>query len=192
MRKWIGISFAMLGASLLLPFGCTDKKEETPAAPPASPTAATKYTEPAPTMPATPTTPPAMANGNATTGVTPTPAAPFANGGGSNMTAEEALKQAPTLDPKFAPMQKDLAERETALKKAPDDPKAKAAYVETAYKYGHELYSGDTSVSQTIRYRAALAVYRRVLKVDPANQKSLEEKQMIEKIYSSMGRPIPQ
>jgi tetratricopeptide (TPR) repeat protein len=41
------------------------------------------------------------------------------------------------------------------------------------------------------KYPKALALFREALKVDPKNKVALENKNMIEQIYKSMGRPIP-
>ena len=181
----------------LLLTGCGDKKEDAPATPPpgASAAAPPKYTGPAETMPTN--TPAdkmtsAAPNPNAAVQTPTSPDAPFAQGGGSNMTAEEALKQVPTLDPKFAPMDKDMRAKEAALKQEPNDAKAKSAYVESAYNYGHTLVLGPTTVPQRAQYRAALALFRRALKVDPKHEQSLNESKTINDIYTQMGRPIPQ
>ena len=41
------------------------------------------------------------------------------------------------------------------------------------------------------KYGPALKHYRRVLELDPKNQEAMANKQQIEDIYTSMGRPIP-
>lgn len=42
------------------------------------------------------------------------------------------------------------------------------------------------------KYAPALKHYRRVLELDPANDEAKTNKEQIEMIYESMGRPIPQ
>ena len=87
------------------------------------------------------------------------------------MTAEEALKEAPKADTSLASLDKAFKETETKLKKSPKDAKAKKAYVDACYKYGHQAMVNG-SKSPRILYRAALALYRRALKVDPKHQPS--------------------
>ncbi|HZO87667.1 MAG TPA: hypothetical protein VFB38_04950 [Chthonomonadaceae bacterium] len=118
---------------------------------------------------------------------------PFAGGGpmaGKSLTPEEALKVAPTLDPNLAPLKKAMETAEANWKHNPADPQAKAAYVEATYQYGHAVME-DGQKQPRIMYRAALALYRRALAVDPGHKPSLEDKQLIESIYQSMGMPIP-
>lgn len=42
------------------------------------------------------------------------------------------------------------------------------------------------------KFGQALGRYRRVLQLDPANNEAFENKQQIEDIYKSMGKPIPE
>lgn len=49
----------------------------------------------------------------------------------------------------------------------------------------------DAGASPRLKYRAALADYRRALKLDPKNQGALEAKATIESIYKMMGRAVP-
>ncbi len=113
------------------------------------------------------------------------------SGGGSDMKAEDALKAAPTLAPDLAPLKAAMDKAETAYKQDPKDDKLKAAYVDATYNYGHAAME-DGQKDPRVMYRAALALYRRALKVDPKHQPSLADKNMIESIYQQMGRPIPE
>ena len=58
-----------------------------------------------------------------------------------------------------------------------------AAYLERANVF---FAAGNPSL-----YKFALRDFRRTLKYDPANADALSKKQEIERIYKSMGRPIP-
>lgn len=65
------------------------------------------------------------------------------------------------------------------------DKKAAAeAYIERA----NVFYSAGSPML----YKFALRDFRRTLKYDPANQEALAKKQEIERIYKSLGRPIPE
>lgn len=114
--------------------------------------------------------------------------APFA--GASKMTTEEAVKQAPKMSKALAPLEKAMNDAQAKWKKTPKDAKLKKAYVEATYKYARAAKL-DADLPPPVKYRAALALYRKALAVDPKHKASLEEKKEIEDIYKQMGRPIP-
>lgn len=117
-------------------------------------------------------------------------APPFA--GAKSMTTEAALKQAPKDDPGLAPLDKAFTAAAAALKKSPKDAKAKKAYVDAAYKYGKTCEDNASGkLSRPVQYRAALALYRKALAVDPKHKLSLDEKKKIDDIYASMPGGIP-
>jgi hypothetical protein len=116
------------------------------------------------------------------------PVAPYA--GGKQMTTEEALKQAPKVDPSLVPLDKKFSAAAADLKKNPKDTKVKKAYVDAAYNYGHAAMMHGQQ-SPKVMYRASLALYRKALAVDPKHKPSLDDKNTIESIYKSMGMPIP-
>jgi tetratricopeptide (TPR) repeat protein len=82
-------------------------------------------------------------------------------------------------------------EAKAAFTKKPKDEKVKKSYVAATVKLGTA-----TMVSPALppkeKYRGALRYYREALKVDPKNQEALNNKKMIEAIYKSMGREVPQ
>lgn len=118
-------------------------------------------------------------------------APPFAGGGMKPVTLAEAVKQAPIQDKTLAPLAKSADTAEAKLKKSPKDAAAKKAYVEAAYKFGYGAEYSNT-LSPRVKYRAALALYRKALAVDPKHQPSLTEKGKIEDIYKSMPGGVPQ
>lgn len=125
---------------------------------------------------------------------TPLPGHPPMPGqpGAKSMTCEEALKQAPKLDPSLAPLDKAFKDADAQLKKSPKDEKAKKTYVEAAYKYGKTAEDNvSQKLSRPVQYRAALALYRRALAVDPKHKPSLDEKRKIDEIYASMPGGVP-
>lgn len=58
-------------------------------------------------------------------------------------------------------------------------------------EYGNELtFKSDLPPNQ--KYAKALRFYRRALQLEPQQKEALEGKNLIESIYASMGRPVPQ
>lgn len=116
-------------------------------------------------------------------------APPFA---GKKITCDEALKQAPIDDKELVPLAKTLAGTEEKLKKSPKDAAVQKAYVDAAFKYGDALmHLPQGKLTPPVQYRAALALFRKALAVNPKHQGSLAEKKSIEDIYSGMPGGIP-
>lgn len=116
------------------------------------------------------------------------PAAPFA--GGKTVTLAEAVKMAPQEDKTLAPLAKAADAAEAKLKKSPKDAAAKKAYVEAAYKFGYGAEYSSV-LGAKVKYRAALAMYRKALAVDPKHEPSLKEKKQIDDIYKNMPGGVP-
>jgi|HubBroStandDraft_4_1064222.scaffolds.fasta_scaffold178961_2 hypothetical protein len=117
-------------------------------------------------------------------------APPFA--GKKAMTCEEALIQAPKDDAELTPLAKGLADASVKLKKSPKDANVKKAYVDSAFKYGDALmHLPQGKLTPPVQYRAALALFRKALAVDPKHKGSLAEKKAIDDIYSGMPGGIP-
>jgi hypothetical protein len=108
------------------------------------------------------------------------------------MTCEQALAQAPKDDAELVPMSKTLASASANLKKSPKNPAVRKAYVDSTFKYGDTLMKLPKGrLSAPVQYRAALALFRRVLAIDPKHQGSLAEKKTIDDIYAGMPGGIP-
>jgi tetratricopeptide (TPR) repeat protein len=84
-----------------------------------------------------------------------------------------------------------VAVLDPAVKAAPKDVAVKNAMVEALLGNG-DTYMYDEKLPPFKKYPAALKSYRRVLEFDKANQKAKDNVAMIEGIYKSMGRPVPQ
>gem|GEM_PF-6608284 len=93
--------------------------------------------------------------------------------GGGNPTAP--LTPTPELDKKIADAEKGGDKKVIA-----------AAYAERGY-----ARMTDDNAGARVKYRAALEDFRAALKLDPNNAEATKNKQMIEDIYRSMGRPVP-
>ena len=48
------------------------------------------------------------------------------------------------------------------------------------------------ALDQKVKYKEALILYREALKIDPTNKEASSNKDLIESIYKSMNRPIPE
>jgi len=115
---------------------------------------------------------------------------PFA--GKKSMTCEEALVQAPKDDADLVPLAKNLGDAGSKLKKSPKNAAVQKAYVESAFKYGDTLmHLPQGKLTPPVQYRAALALFRKALAVDPKHKGSLAEKKAIDDIYSGMPGGIP-
>jgi hypothetical protein len=90
-------------------------------------------------------------------------------------TATAPLTKTPELDKKIADAEKST-----------DKAKIAAAYAERG-----TFRMNDAAAGAKVKYRAALDDYRKALAADPTNAEAAQNKQEIESIYTSMGRPIP-
>jgi tetratricopeptide (TPR) repeat protein len=84
-----------------------------------------------------------------------------------------------------------VAVLEPALKAKPTDAIIKKAMAEALMGQG-DSYMYNDKLPPFRKYPTALRSYRRVLAVDKTNQKAKDNIAMIEGIYKSMGRPVPQ
>lgn len=90
---------------------------------------------------------------------------------------------------KIAKLEKSYVAAKSAVAKGKSDKNLKA-YTVAALAYADAvMYAG--SLPPKDKYPKSLKVYREVLTYDPKNKKAKENKEMIEQIYKSMGRPIP-
>lgn len=89
----------------------------------------------------------------------------------------------------IAKLEKSYTSTKSAVTKSKSD-KTLKAYTAAALAYADAvMYAG--SLPPKDKYPKSLKVYREVLTFDPKNKKAKENKDMIEQIYKSMGRPIP-
>jgi tetratricopeptide (TPR) repeat protein len=104
--------------------------------------------------------------------------------------ANKAVDQAKALikEKKF---EEAVAVLDPAAKAAPKDAAVKNAMVE-ALMGNADAYMYNDKLPPFRKYPVALKSYRRVLEFDKTNQKAKDNVSMIEGIYKSMGRPVPQ
>lgn len=93
---------------------------------------------------------------------------------------------------KLKQLQSSYEKAKAAYSKAKAKPSSKEgkAYVAATVKYGTAVMNA-ASLAPKDKYPKALRLYREALKIDPKNKEALDNKKMIEDIYKSMGRPIP-
>jgi len=105
---------------------------------------------------------------------------------GQNKAVSDAKKL--IADKKF---EEAVAVLEPAAKASPKDSALKNTMVEALMGNG-DTYMYNEKLPPFKKYPTALRSYRRVLEFDKANQKAKDNIAMIEGIYKSMGRPVPQ
>lgn len=84
-----------------------------------------------------------------------------------------------------------VAVLEPAVKASPKDAVLKKTMVD-ALLGAADGYMYNESLPPFRKYPMALRLYRRVSEFDAANKKAKDNIAMIEGIYKSMGRPVPQ
>ena len=83
------------------------------------------------------------------------------------------------------------AKAKKSLAAKPKDKKLQRAFTVAGDRYATATMTAP-ELSPKTKYRAALRVYREVLKVDPKNREAKNNSEMIVAIYKQMGRPVPQ
>ncbi len=100
-----------------------------------------------------------------------------------------ALCQGSTLK-ELAKMEKDQKSAKAAYLKSKNNVKVKKKYVAATVKLGTASMESE-ALDRKVKYAKALRLYREALKADPNNAEAKNNKQLIEDIYRSMHRPIP-
>jgi hypothetical protein len=98
---------------------------------------------------------------------------------------------APAGAPAAAPSEERLAALQEAYDRNPSDAKTKAELVEVLLAGGNYFMYTD-EVDRKVKYRKALALYRRAEKLVPGNETAREGIEQIEAIYKQMNLPVPE
>lgn len=167
MLRWT-VTLGFAGALALGVTGCSTNVERIDANAPPATVASTPASSASP-PPAAPERP----AGPAEVLAPPRPADGAAAGGAH----EERLKAVQTL--------------ELAHEKSPGDAGALAKLIAAKTEYGVKLME-DGTVPPMMKYRPALKAFKEVLALDPGNKEASARKAVIEDIYRSMGRPVPE
>lgn len=108
--------------------------------------------------------------------------------------ASVALTQQPVNEKKelaeLAKLEKMQQAAKAAHLKSPKDAKARKNYLQLSLTLANNIQA-SMALGSKDKYPKALRLYREVLKVDPKNKEATFNKNRIESIYKSMGRPIP-
>lgn len=88
------------------------------------------------------------------------------------------------------PMDDKVAEAKAAYEQNPSDAAAKKAYLNVTLQNA-QFYMYKSPLPPNQKYPKALHGYREVLKLDPSNAQASESIAMIEGIYKSLGKPVP-
>ncbi len=89
------------------------------------------------------------------------------------------------------PMDEKVAEARSAYEKNPSDAAAKKALVEVTLQNA-QFYMYKSPLPPNQKYPKALKGYREVLALDPSNAQAADSIAMIESIYKSLGKPVPE
>ncbi|MEA2553014.1 MAG: hypothetical protein QOJ65_1190 [Fimbriimonadaceae bacterium] len=106
-------------------------------------------------------------------------------------TQQKAISEGGVKDADLAKYKKEYELSKALYVKEPDNKIAKETYTFATVRYATSTMYSD-SLDFKVKYREALKLFREALKVDPKNEDALKSKNMIEDIYTKMGRPIPQ
>jgi hypothetical protein len=74
--------------------------------------------------------------------------------------------------------------------KSPKDAKKRKEYLALTLMLANNTQA-SMALGSKVKYPKALRLYREVLQTDPKNKEAKENKERIEMIYRSMGKPIP-
>ena len=89
------------------------------------------------------------------------------------------------------PLDEKVAEARTAYEKNPTDAAAKKALIDATLQNA-QFYMYKSPLPPNQKYPKALKGYKEVLKLDPSNAQASDSIAMIESIYKSLGKPVPE
>lgn len=105
----------------------------------------------------------------------------------SAQTGTETIAQKKAILAALAKNQKTAADK---FQKKPKDAKLKSEYIKTTLLLANRTMMASW-LSSKEKYPNSLRLYRAVLKVDPKNEEAASNRKLIEDIYRSMNKPIP-
>lgn len=97
----------------------------------------------------------------------------------------------PPQDQNQIELAKKVSSAEALYANNPNDPGVKKSLANALYLQGQAIMY-DEKIPPRAKYGPALKLFNRALALDPTLQAAAENKKIIEQIYASMGRPVPQ
>lgn len=140
-----------------------------------------------------------VALGCSETSPAPTATAPSSNeptgvAGSNGLPPYAAAKEQPKVevpaDQALSKLDAEYTKAKTAFERDGSDD-AKKAYIDATVKFATATMTSP-ELDAKVKYKAALKLYREALKLDPKNEEATNNSKMIEDIYKSMGRPVPE
>lgn len=107
--------------------------------------------------------------------------------------AQTAKKSSPEAAEKaeLARLKSKYTTAKKALKAKKGDATRKVAFADAAANYGTLVMNAITYKDRSLKYKTALNLFREALAVVPTHTQAQQNKEMIESIYRSLGKPIP-
>lgn len=101
------------------------------------------------------------------------------------------VKDNPEETKQLVTLKEEHDNTKTAYEKNKADDKAKKEYVDATVAFATATMLAE-SLPAKQKYPDALRLYREALEIDPKNEAAIDNKKMIEDIYKSMNRPVPE
>ena len=87
-------------------------------------------------------------------------------------------------------LEKNYKQSKSLYVSNPKNENFRKAYILDTLTLGNAIMT-STTLAPKAKYPHALRLFREVLVIDPKNRSAMKNKELIEGIYKSMGRPIP-
>ncbi len=114
---------------------------------------------------------------------------PHGESTGSESESKSNGKYEADPDEKAVVLTKEADEADSKFKKSKSEADKEECIEKQMLAANYLMFESELPPRE--KYKPALYRYRRVLEIDPGNKEALANKNQIEEIYKSMGKPIP-